>query len=397
MPGQVRERLGFFAAVAIVLIAAVGVPAKWVFAPAEGSEGGSNALVGSFGGLSDEDRQEARTAVERFTLASAGYDGTDAEEYRRGVEETVTENFWESDGAEAVARGVEVVRAGGAAAQDGGSISGAGSTLVTGLLDWRPTGESAGGVEGVAYRRVEEYPLRRESVGAQELSVVKTDDGSWKVDGAEEAYEPDQAELARLDVPDGEGAEVAAEEREALEEAAEGYVLAAYGYEGEDVEEYRAGVREAVSGREFFDSPGGERVAAEVEKVENRAALSYNAPVRAAGYEWLDVKVVVGDAAEGVAYYGTGGASITYTGELVGLKRGQDGLWRISYGGGRQTVNRDELREIQGGDRSAEEKRELFGDDPPAGEPGETGENGAGVEDGSGLRSYGGEPTEEGV
>ena len=374
-----RERLGFFAAVAIVVVAAVGVPAKWAFAPAEGSEGGSGALVGGFGGLSEEDREEARAAVERFTLASAGYEGADAEEYRRGVEETVTENFWQSDGAEAVAGGTEVVRAGGAPAQDGDSISGGGAALVTGLLDWRPTGESAGGVEGVAYRRMEEYPLRRESVGAQGISVVKTDDDSWKVDGAEEAYEPDQAELARLEMPSGEGQEVAAEERESLGEAAEGYVLAAYGYEGEDVEEYRAGVRDAVSGREFFDSPGGERVAAEVEKVEDRAALSYDASVLAAGYEWLDVKEFDGDDAEGVAYHGTGGASVTYTGEFVRLKRGEDGLWRVSYGGGRQTVNRDELREIQGGDRSAEEERELFGDEQPAGEamtPGEPVEEG---------------------
>ncbi|MEW6635461.1 MAG: hypothetical protein AB1425_01450 [Actinomycetota bacterium] len=290
---------------------------------ATGEPGGHDPLGRA--SFTEQDRAEVEKTVERFTLAAYGYEGADPKEYRRGVEELVTPAFWSSPGGMDVEESVDLV-------EDGGVASTAETYLTTKVRGFRAEEESIEGVTGTVYMVQEIYPLRQLVYAERELELVPEGEG-WRVSYAGEWIEssdsPEEVELAPY-----RGEEIPREERQEMEQAAERYVKAMYAYPGTDVEEYRAGVREAVSGPEFFKSPGAERVAEQIDFVEQQAQTEYPQTVSELYLQGFEPKEMMEDGqVEGVLYSNDVGATDSPWAELVRLKE-VGGEWKVSYAGG---------------------------------------------------------------
>lgn len=113
---------------------------------------------------------------------------------------------------------------------------------------------------------------------------------------------------------DARGDEVTETQRERARLAAARFVVAAYGYSGDDANQYAQGVAGCVTWPEFYSSPGGKQIKEYIEDVRKGGVKS------AAKLERFEVER--GNAGEvvAVAYYATARGYTRY-GELEGKKR----------------------------------------------------------------------------
>lgn len=290
------------------------------------SGGEPEARQVSAGSLTEEDRGAVEKTAKDLAMAAYGYTGSDPDEYEAGVEKLVTGSFWDSDGGIDVSESVAMV-------EDGGPASTWNAHVTSEVRAFEIT-EEAESVVGTLYMVQHAYPLRELVYAERELELVPGEAGDgWKVSYAGEWTEssdsPEEVELAEY-----EGQELERDQREAMEEAAEQYVQAVYSYSGTDVDDYRAGIRETVAGSEFFESPGAERVASEIETIETDADAGYTdtyaEDLRLESL--LPREKLKGGEIEAVFFSNTQGATDAPWGELVRLKE-DGGSWKVSYSG----------------------------------------------------------------
>ena len=293
-------------------------------ATGSGGEPGAQQVEG--GPLTDEDRRAVEKTAEKLGMAAYGYTGSDPKEYEAGVEKLVTPAFWDSDGGIDVSESEAMV-------EDGGPASTWDAHVTSEVRAFEIT-EEAESVVGTLYMIQHAYPLRELVYAERELELVPNPDGDgWKVSYAGEWTEssdsPEEVELAEY-----EGKELPRDQRDAMKEATEQYVQAVYSYTGTDVDDYRAGVREAVTGPEFFESPGAERVASEIETIETDADAGYTdtyaEDLRLESL--LPREKLKGGEIEAVFFSNTQGATDAPWAELIRLTE-EDGSWKVAYSG----------------------------------------------------------------
>jgi hypothetical protein len=103
-------------------------------------------------------------------------------------------------------------------------------------------------------------------------------------------------------------------EGERVRFAAAEFVSAAYGYSGEDSDEYNQGVGRTVVWPAFYDSVGAAEVTRYAEQVENAGTRS------AAKLTRFEVEETTPENATGYAYFETGEGYDPRTGDLTGAR-----------------------------------------------------------------------------